>query len=113
MIESILNTIKQLLGIPATDTAFDTDIIVQINSAFMALHQLGVGPTDVFSIDDNTAVWTDFTADVNTFSMCKTYIMLFVKELFDPPASAAHMTSIQNMRREIEWRLSVQIPVTE
>lgn len=108
---SILDSIKQLLGIPATDTAFDTDIIIHINSAFMALNQLGIGGATVFSISDNTTTWADYlSTDEDTYSAVKTYVFLLVREAFDPPSTASLMTSMQNLRRELEWRLSVQVP---
>ena len=40
--DSILDTIKKLLGIQPEYTSFDEDIIVGINSAFAALNQIGV-----------------------------------------------------------------------
>jgi hypothetical protein len=111
MTESILNTIKQMLGIPVTDTAFDQDIIVNINSAFMVLNQLGVGPEAVYSIQDSTAVWTGFTTDIATYSAVKTYIYLKVRLVFDAPGTSFHLDSIKNQILELEWRLMVQVPI--
>ena len=48
--ESILISIKKLLGIAAEFTEFDADIIMHINSVFMILTQLGVGPSKGFTI---------------------------------------------------------------
>lgn len=48
MEDSILQSIKKLLGISKEDTSFDTDIIIDINSEFMTLNQLGIGPKDGF-----------------------------------------------------------------
>ena len=111
--DSILDSIKQLLGIPATDTAFDTDIIIHINTAFMALNQLGIGGTTVFSISDNTATWADYlSTEEDMYSACKTYVLLLVREVFDPPTNAALVGSMQKLRSELEWRLSVQVPTT-
>lgn len=111
--DSILDSIKQLLGIPATDTAFDTDIIIHINTAFMALNQLGIGGATVFSISDNTTTWADYlSTEEDMYSACKTYVFLLVREAFDPPTNAALVGSMQKLRSELEWRLSVQVPTT-
>ena len=61
--ESILTSIKKLLGIAEEYTQFDTDIIIHINTVFMTLQQLGIGPESGFSIADSEAVWTDFMED--------------------------------------------------
>jgi len=111
MTDSILNTIKQMLGIPSTDTAFDTDIFVNINSTFMILHQLGVGPETVYSITDSTPLWSAFLTDVALYQAVKTYIYLKVRLVFDPPGTSFHLTAIENQIKELEWRLSVQVPI--
>lgn len=112
MLESILDTIKQMLGIPSTDTAFDNDILVNINSAFMVLHQLGVGPELApYSIEDNTPIWTDFLTDTVYYSVVKTYIYLKVKVVFDPPGTSFLLDAMQRQIQELEWRLSVQVPI--
>ena len=48
--ESILISIKKLLGIDESYTHFDPDIIIHINSVFSILTQMGVGPANGFSI---------------------------------------------------------------
>jgi hypothetical protein len=111
MTESILNTIKQMLGIPVADTSFDQDILAHINSAFMVLHQLGVGPTTVYSIEDDTAKWVDFLTDPTAYSPVKTYIYLKVRLAFDPPGTSFLLSAIDAQIKEWEWRLMVQVPI--
>jgi hypothetical protein len=111
MTDSILNTIKQMLGLLSDDTAFDTDIIVNINSVFMTLHQLGVGTATVFSISDATALWATFLTDPEMYSAVKTYMFLKVRLLFDPPSSSYHLSAIERQIAEFEWRLVVQVPI--
>jgi hypothetical protein len=109
---NILDTIKQMLGVPASDTAFDTDIIVGINSAFMALNQIGVGPAETFEIVDNTPEWSDFLGeDIAKYSSAKSYIYLKTRLLFDPPTVGYHLTSIENQILELGWRLSIQVSI--
>lgn len=105
---SILETIKKMLGIPYTDTAFDTDIMANINSVFMILHQLGVGPEEVFSIEDNTVTWEDFIEDISVYHSVKTYIYLKVKQVFDPAPTSFVLDAMSKQISELEWRLMVK-----
>lgn len=107
MDESILTSIKKLLGIPENYEHFDQDIIIHINSVFMILNQLGVGPTEEFTITDKTAVWSDFISDNKKFESVKTYVYMKVRLLFDPPLSSAVMDCINKVISEMEWRLNV------
>ena len=89
MNESILNSIKKLLGITAEYTNFDTDIIIHINSVFMILNQLGVGPSKCFRIEDEYTTWDEYITEDNDLDAVKTYMYLKVKLLFDPPLSSS------------------------
>lgn len=113
MLESILNTIKKMLNISLDEKGFDEDILVGINTAFMKLNQLGIGPVEVFTIANQAAVWSDFLIDLSKYSAVKTYIYLVVRETFDPPSSTHVMTAIQKQIEELGWRLNVQIPPVE
>lgn len=105
--ESILTTIKKLLGIGEEYDHFDQDIITHINSVFMDLNQIGVGPKDGFIIQDEAATWSDFIKDKAKFEAVKTYIYLRVKLLFDPPSSSAVIEAINRDISRYEWRLNV------
>lgn len=106
--ESILTSIKKLLGITEEYEHFDSDIIMHINSVFMVLNQLGVGPENGFSIKDKYQTWSEFiNADDPRFEAVKSYMHLKVKLLFDPPASSIVAESINRMIAEYEWRLNV------
>lgn len=105
--ESILTSIKKLLGIDEEYEHFDSDIIMHINSVFMILNQLGVGPTEGFSIKDKTTTWEDFVTDLAKVEAIKSYVYLKVKLLFDPPLSSSVMESINRTISELEWRINV------
>lgn len=111
--ESILTSIKKLLGITEEYDQFDPDIIMHINSVFMILTQLGVGPAEGFSIEDDTSVWSDFIQDIKKLESVKTYIYLKVKLAFDPPLSSAVIESMNRLINELEWRLNVAAESTE
>ena len=105
--ESILTSIKKMLGIAEEYEHFDTDIIIHINSVFSTLTQLGVGPSEGFSIKDENAKWADFISDEKSLESVKSYMYLKVKLLFDPPLSSAVIESTNRMISEFEWRLNV------
>lgn len=107
--ESILTSIKKLLGMTEDYDAFDTDIIIHINSVFMILNQLGVGPIEGFRIEDESDVWTDFTSDALEIESVKTYIYLKVKLIFDPPSNSTVLEAYKEQIRELEWRLNVTV----
>lgn len=107
--DSILQSIKKLLGIAADYNQFDTDIIIHINSVFSILKQLGVGPENGFSITGEYDVWSDFIPKENTqLQDVITYVYLKVKLIFDPPLSASVIDSIKQTIGELEWRLNVE-----
>ena len=105
---SILNTIKKMLGIETDDTSFDTDVIVNINSAIMILSQYGIGPINGFIVSDNTAVWSDLVGDSKKIEAVKTYIYLKVRLVFDPPTSSAVIDAMTKQIDELGWRLMVE-----
>ena len=107
--ESILSSIKKLLGIAEEYTQFDNDIIMHINSVFMILAQLGVGPSKAFFIEDDSASWSDFLPDLTNVQAVKTYMYLKVRLMFDPPMSSAVMDAVNRQIAELEWRLNVAV----
>lgn len=109
--ESILTSIKKLLGIHEDDASFDNDVATHINSVFMILNQLGVGPETAFSISDKESVWSDFIPDANKIESVKTYIYLRVKLVFDPPSSSSAMESANRIISELEWRILTEAEV--
>lgn len=105
--DSILDSIKEQIGITPECTDFDNIIITHINSAFFTLSQLGVGPAVPFTITDKTAVWTDFMPEISNFQAVKSYMYLKVQLLFDPPTSSAIADAKNRQISEFEWRLNV------
>ena len=106
--DNILSSIKKLLGIPTEETAFDSDIIMHINSVFMILNQFGIGPTNGFTISDDYALWSDFIPDGQNLELVKSYMYMKVRLMFDPPSSSAVLSAMEKSISEFEWRLNVQ-----
>lgn len=109
MEDSILNTIKSMLGPDSSYEAFDPDIIVQINTALAILTQVGVGPSKGFHITGADETWSDFLGDAEDLDMAKTYIYSRVKMLFDPPNNSFLMNALKETAQELEWRLNVAV----
>lgn len=105
MNDSILLSIKKMLGLPEEYDAFDLDIITHINSVFSILMQIGVGPVKGFMIEDKTAIWTDYIQDTSLYQLVKSYMVLKVRLLFDPPMSSAVLECYKTQANEYEWRL--------
>lgn len=108
MNESILTSIKKLLGITEEYTHFDTDIIIHINTVLMTLNQLGIGPVNGFNIKDETSRWDDYIKEDDDLEAVKTFIYLKVKIVFDPPVNSTVMEAYKQTIKELEWRLNIQ-----
>lgn len=106
--DSILITIKKMLGIDESVTHFDTEVMVNINTELMTLNQLGVGPSTGFSISSNEQTWKDFTGERKDLDAIKTYIYLKVKLVFDPPTNAFVVDAMTKRASELEWRINNQ-----
>lgn len=111
--ESILTSIKKLLGIEEEYTQFDKDIIVCINTVFGILHQIGVGPATGFKIEDSTSEWSEFIPDESNMEMVKSYMYYKVRLMFDPPQSASLTSTINEQIKELEWRIHTTINLRE
>ena len=107
MEESILTSIKKMLGPEEDYEHFDHDIITHINTALATLTELGVGPEAGFSITDKTAVWSDFISGDKLLNLVPTYVYLKVKLAFDPPTVAAVLDSMERQASQYEWRINV------
>ena len=108
---SILDDVRQMLGVSDSESAFDEEIVMHINSTFNVLRQLGVGPDDGFRItgesDDET--WDKFVDDLKTLNMVKSYMYLKVRLLFDPPTNGSLLEAFKNQAAEYEWRMNVDV----
>lgn len=104
--ESILNLVKKSCGIAAEYTIFDEDLIMHINSVFMVLRQMGIGPAGGYRITDANDSWSDFISDDSLlYEGIKTYVCAKVRLLFDPPSGGTHLNALNQVISEFEWRL--------
>lgn len=105
---SILNSIKQMLGVGAEDTNFDQELIIHINGALMVLNQLGVGPTKGFVITGPDETWGELLGDRTDLELIKLDVYLRVRLIFDPPQNSFLASAIQKQIEEYDWRIEVQ-----
>lgn len=108
MEESILNSIKNMLGSENEYDAFDKELMIYINSAFNVLLQLGVGPETGFYITSTEEKWSDFISDITKFNMVKSFVYLRVKLSFDPNQNSNITQQYNKELDELTWRLNVQ-----
>lgn len=107
--DSILLTVKHGIGLKDEYDAFDSNLILQINSALSVLNQLGVGPESGFRITGASETWTEFMGAVSYLEMVKDYVTLKVRHIFDPPASSSVMKAVESEISMLEWRINVAI----
>lgn len=108
MVDSVLNSIKKLLGIEEDYMHFDEDILIHINSVLMGLEQMGVISKDRMHVTDETTTWSDVLGDRTDLDATKTYIYLKVRLIFDPPQNSFLNDAIKGQIAELEWRLNFQ-----
>jgi hypothetical protein len=111
--ESILTTIKLMVGVTEDCKHFDTQIIVHINKALMRLSQLAVGPPKPLRIYDDSTTWDELLLEDEDLEGAKEYIYLEVKKVFDPPTSSFVLESMKNESDKLEWCLNVQAETEE
>ena len=106
--DSVLDSVKKMLGVDLVDDSFDMELIIFINDVFSKLNQLAVGPTTTYVIDDRSDKWTDFLLDRADLNMVRTYMYLQVRITFDPPTNPSLLENMMKRIQEYEWRLNVQ-----
>lgn len=104
---SILITIKKMLGLDETYKVFDPELVVYINTALMVLEQVGLGPNG-FTITGETETWEDFLTDISKYEGAKTYVYIRTRLAFDPPTNSSLLKSLEDTYKELEWRLNVK-----
>lgn len=105
MEESILTSIKKMLGPSGSYEYYDPDIITSINMVFSELHQLGCGPTEGFLIENEIPKWSDYIDEPTLFGLIKSYVYFKVKLAFDPPSNPSVIDSMNRQISELEWRV--------
>ena len=107
--DSILESIKKCSGLPAWDDAFDSDLILFINSNLLNLKQIGVSIPDEFSVVDSDTLWSDMNLSNSMLLLTiKSWLYLKTRMEFDPPTGSA-ADSFKEMIKEHEWRINSEV----
>lgn len=104
--ESILASVKSIIGITNEYDAFDKQLIMDINAVFLTMYQTGIGPDELFSITGADTLWSSFS-DSNIIEAIKPYVGYRVQIMFDPPASSVLMDQLRDKIGELEFRLRI------
>ena len=110
---SVLLSVKKMLGLTPEYTYFDPDILIHINSIFAILNQLGVGPESGFRVEDQEGKWSDFLPNDNTLEFVKTYMQIKVKLLFDPPMQLSVIEALNKQADELQCRMLYAVEFKE
>lgn len=113
MSDSILTSVKKVLNLPESYTAFDEDVLMHINSVFSTINQLGIGPEGGLTIANATPTWAALIGTDPRLNFVKSYVYLRVRMLFDPPTTSFHIAAVEKQYEELEWRMSVYRESTE
>ena len=105
MLDSVLSSTKQMLGINVEDDSFDVNVIMAINTALTILFDLGLTEVEDQIIIDDDMTWDDLLGGRTDIEYVKTYVYQKVKMIFDPPTSTAAIDAMQRSISELEWRI--------
>ena len=105
MSNSVLLSIKQMLGISPEDTSFDVNVIMSINTALTTLMDLGLTEVEDQIVTGDNMTWDDLLGGRTDIEYVKTYVYQKVKMIFDPPTSTAAIDAMQRSISELEWRI--------
>lgn len=115
MTDSILKDIRNGAGLDEEDNSFDGELMIYINQALVTLNQNGIGNPVI--VKDETTTWDEFKNVLQTeankvFELCKLYVLLKTKLIFDPPPP----NTARYMQRSIDetlWRLKLEYDLLE
>lgn len=105
--DSILESVKTVLGIPSEDNFFNDNLTIQINSIFSILRQIGCGPSEGYQITGFSNTWDEFLQnEPEKLQLVKTYLGMRVRQIFDPPTNGTVSQALDRQVQEMEWRIS-------
>lgn len=108
MDDSILVSVKKMLGIEQECVEFDFEIMMHINSAFTTFYQLGI-EANYYGINASDETWANVFGDIdkNLLNLIKTCTYSKVRLAFDPPTTSFVLDALNNQIKEQEWRIYI------
>lgn len=107
MEQSIFKSVKRFVNISQDDDSFDEDLLIHINAAFALLHELGVGPSDGFVVNDDTSTWGSFITNIPQQNRVKNFVCLKARLDFDPPSMSFLLKAKEEQITELAHRISM------
>lgn len=108
MEDSILNSVKKYVGIDKSMTAFDEDILMNVNAVFSTLYQLGVDSAKDVMIIGDRETWSDIFGKTGIVNLIRQYTFLKVRIIFDPPTNSFVLDAMKKQADELEWRINIE-----
>lgn len=111
MSDVILDSVKLKLGIVPSETHFDDQLVDYINMALAELHQVGVGETPFFIVNDteNPDTWDDLNQNEFVTELCKTYVAKSVSLAFNPSSSSAMEQATKDICDRLLFRIHIAV----
>lgn len=109
MLESILLTIREALGVQEDESAFDLQILLGINTAISELGQLGLPGANGFVVNGIEETWSDLLSQTTNLEMVKMYVALTTRLFFDPPGTSFLLTALNSKISELGWRITTSV----
>lgn len=103
--ESILDSVKTIIGIDEMNTDFDPDLVMATNAVLFIIYQEGLSDK-AYRIHDKTTKWSEVLIKDKPINLetLVTWTGLKVKQIFDPPTSSILADALKNTLAELEWR---------
>lgn len=102
---SVLDSVKEALGIDEEYNVFDMDILAYINGTLMTAHQLGA--VDDVTVLDETTTFGNIINENTQLNALYVYLIMNVRLLFDPPQNSFLVNSLKDQIQEVQWRLCI------
>lgn len=109
MYDSILSSVKKILGLSDSYTAFDADIIMYINAVLNEMEQMGFPVPEGFEVVDYDETWNDLIGSLSLMNVVKPYMAFKVRMMFDPPTSSILSETLQHQIDRLEWRMNLVV----
>lgn len=111
--DSLLQYVKDMLGVSPDDTVFDKQLCVYISSAVFKLKEIGVSVNNI-PITESTSYEDLFPySDESMKAQITMYLYYKTKQLFDSPTNGTVNENLKEEIREAEWRLNAFVDPPE
>ena len=116
----IMASVKKGIGIDVSNTDFDSQLLGDINTAFLIVYQIGVGTTP-YAMKSVSDTWSHMFDTVglsenekSKTATIKKLVVNRVKQFFDPAGVSSSVNgALTEQNAELEWRINNDFDRTE